>query len=772
MIRIHGWLLAFPFVLSAACVERADSRSSDSAAGDVDLSRRQAAMPAHDDPVVQRADSLLRTGHAWRATALLASRLASPATAAPDARLTGARAAAGWDGWTEVDRLLRDAPWLDSQFGGEGRELLTRSALERGADALPDAQRALASARDEPSRVTRRVFLARAQDRGNQRDSAAASYLAAAAKLPRVADWLRLRAAGVMADSSSRAALFTRVASTPARARIAATDAQARERGADLAGAARAFRRAGDEGSAFRVDAMAARDDAAKAALAQRIVSFLQKSPNSGEARQAIEVLDKLDTLSPRDELIVARAAAAAGSSARAVAAFTKAAAASPLSAIDRMSYASVLSRAGRNADAVRIYATIADDPARAPLAAYLRARTMVQMGDGASARAALRTVAEKFSAAREAGAPALLLLADLQVDDDDLTGAATSLRDLITRFPSASQTPLARFRLGLLQWASNPASSAPTFDALVVAHPRDEEALAARYWAGRAYASSGKKDEASERWRAIIKDAPLSYYAMLSAKRLSVPGWSAPTGADTAAHLASVDSAVQRIVVLQRLGMDVEARFEIDALAARAESAPAEGAAIAQALGTVNEPARALRIALAAMDKGNASRALLRIAYPIVHDDALVEESRRNDLDPALVAGLIRQESSWNPRAVSPATARGLMQLMPSVGASIAASRKYPLWNAALLFDPDVSLELGTAHLASSLRRNTPPERALAAYNAGASRVTRWLARPGTEDAELFTEWIPFTETRDYVRVVLRNAAVYRALYGGALGG
>jgi soluble lytic murein transglycosylase len=687
-------------------------------------------------------------------------------------RFTGARAAAGWEGWTEVERLLRDAPWLDSQFGGEGRELLARSALERGTDALPDAQRALAAARDEPSRVMRRVLLARAQDRASQRDSASASYLAAAAKLPRVAEWLRLRAAGVTGDSSARAALFARVGSVAARARIAATDAQAREREGDLVGAARAFRRAGDEGSAFRVEALAARDDAAKSALAQRIVAFLQKSPSSAETRQAIEVLDKLGPLSPRDELVVARAAAAAGSTARAVAAFTRASAASPLSGADRMSYASVLSRAGRAADAVRVYGTITDDPARAPLAAYQRARTLVQVGDGTAARAALRTVADQYATAREAAAPALLLLADLQVDDSDLTGASKSLHDLIARFPSSSQAPLARFRAGLLQWASSPASSAATFDSLATAHPGDEEAIAARYWAARAFARIGKKSDADERWRAIIKDAPLSYYAMLSARRLGIPGWSAPTGADTAAHSAAVDSAAQRIVVLQRLGMDVEARFEIDALAARAERAPADAPAIAQALGAVSEPARALRVALAAMDKGNPSRALLRIAYPIVHDDALVEESRRNDLDPALVAGLIRQESSWNPHAVSPAAARGLMQLLPSVGASIAASHKYPLWNSALLFDPDVSLELGTAHLSSSLKRNTPPERALAAYNAGASRVTRWIGRPGSEDAELFTEWIPFTETRDYVRVVLRNAAVYRALYGGALGG
>ncbi|HET9013515.1 MAG TPA: lytic transglycosylase domain-containing protein, partial [Gemmatimonadaceae bacterium] len=163
----------------------------------------------------------------------------------------------------------------------------------------------------------------------------------------------------------------------------------------------------------------------------------------------------------------------------------------------------------------------------------------------------------------------------------------------------------------------------------------------------------------------------------------------------------------------------------------------------------------------------GTGSRDLLRSAYPVVHGDALGEEAKRNGLDPALVAGLIRQESSFNPKAVSAAGARGLMQLMPSVGASIAASRGYPMWNQALLLEPDVSLELGTAHLATSLRGGASPARALAAYNAGGSRVARWLQRPGADDPELFTEWIPYTETRDYVRIVQRNAQVYRALYG-----
>src|SRR4051812_18730725 len=166
---------------------------------------------------------------------------------------------------------------------------------------------------------------------------------------------------------------------------------------------------------------------------------------------------------------------------------------------------------------------------------------------------------------------------------------------------------------------------------------------------------------------------------------------------------------------------MDVEARFEIDALAKRGEAATADAPAIAEAVSALGEPARALRLAGRIIERGGAvPRATYRVAYPVLHADALVESARRAGLDPALVAGLIRQESTWNPDAVSPVGARGLMQIMPSVGAQLAAGRGYQLWNPALLFEPDVSLQLGTSHLASSMRSGTDsPARALAAYNA-----------------------------------------------------
>jgi soluble lytic murein transglycosylase len=161
------------------------------------------------------------------------------------------------------------------------------------------------------------------------------------------------------------------------------------------------------------------------------------------------------------------------------------------------------------------------------------------------------------------------------------------------------------------------------------------------------------------------------------------------------------------------------------------------------------------------------------RLAYPLGFDSLLVADARHRGLDPALVAALIRQESRFDPAAVSPAGAVGLMQVMPGVGRSIGRSLGYPLWDDALLREPDVSLELGTSHLASLLRRYDHLEHALAAYNAGHTRVRRWLTKGGTDDVEVFVERIPFVETRDYVRIVMRTRALYAALHNiGALDG
>ena len=124
-MRYLSWIVAVGCVwTSAACAQTTDGRPPDAQAP-VDLSRgASVALPA--EPLAMRADSLVRAGRAWAATLSLASALRAPGGASAAVRLVGARAAAAWRGWNEVERILRDAPWLDNELEGEGRELLGR----------------------------------------------------------------------------------------------------------------------------------------------------------------------------------------------------------------------------------------------------------------------------------------------------------------------------------------------------------------------------------------------------------------------------------------------------------------------------------------------------------------------------------------------------------------------------------------------------------------------------------------------------------------------
>jgi peptidoglycan lytic transglycosylase len=149
-----------------------------------------------------------------------------------------------------------------------------------------------------------------------------------------------------------------------------------------------------------------------------------------------------------------------------------------------------------------------------------------------------------------------------------------------------------------------------------------------------------------------------------------------------------------------------------------------------------------------------------------VVHEEALLAEAAEQGIDPSFVAALIRQESMFNPAATSAVGARGLMQVMPDLAGRLAGSLGYPVWDPVLLYQPDVSLQLGSYHLQELVSRYDRGVEVLAAYNAGASRVERWVKRGGVTDPEVFAERIPFVETRGYVRVIQRNQELYRALY------
>jgi soluble lytic murein transglycosylase len=137
------------------------------------------------------------------------------------------------------------------------------------------------------------------------------------------------------------------------------------------------------------------------------------------------------------------------------------------------------------------------------------------------------------------------------------------------------------------------------------------------------------------------------------------------------------------------------------------------------------------------------------------------------NGLDPYMVASLIRQESEFNPGAVSHANAWGLMQLLPATGKTEAKQVGIRHFSTGLLLEPTTNIRLGTRFLRKMVDEyNGQVEYALAAYNAGTNRVDDWRAVGRYNDITEFVESIPFTETREYVQAIVRNAQVYKRLY------
>ena len=721
------------------------------------------------DPDVRQAAIALRDGQAWKATRLVMPALRNAGRRTPEALLVAARAAAAWQGWNEVERLLAGATWLDTEFAGEGRELLARAALASDDLVAASVHAAAAArlARDALTRSVRMVLLARAYDRRDLRDSAAVAYTSAIGSLPRAADWLRLRAAQVTADGSARSRLLRDVRTASARARIGWADAQARERAGDLLGAARVCDSLGARPAALRLRLQAAADETARLAVRQELVDYVRANSGTPKAAEAVQVLDGVfRALGPNEELAIARSASRSGPAARTVTGYERARAGAQLTPADYYDFGMALTRVGRWRDAATQLDRVRPPASLAGRAAFQRGRAMLRF-DSRRAKRELRSIPARFPNDAFAASSALMLLADLETDDGRDAAARTLWLEIARRYPESDAAPEARFKAALIRYIQGDArGAAAELDDAFARAPRATYALATRYWAGRAHARIGDHAAARERWRDVAAREPLSYYAMLSNRRLGVPAWTPPAPSDSTTRSPAIDSAMVRVALLERLGLDTEVRHEYAALVEEADRSPARLVATGVALRDHEQPSRAIALGWKAIGRGTRTTDAYRLVYPLLYHDLLAAESRRHRLEPALVAALIRQESSFIPRAVSRAGARGLMQVMPTVGRSIARSRGYPLWDPALLFDPAANLELGTSHLAAALRQYPDLTRALAAYNAGGSRVVRWNRKAGVSDPEVFAERIPFDETRDYVRIVQRNVEMYRTLY------
>ena len=164
-----------------------------------------------------------------------------------------------------------------------------------------------------------------------------------------------------------------------------------------------------------------------------------------------------------------------------------------------------------------------------------------------------------------------------------------------------------------------------------------------------------------------------------------------------------------------------------------------------------------------------------VEILFPLAYWETIQEEAKRRELDPYLVASIIRQESAFNQNTVSHANAMGLMQVTPAAGRYIARKFKVSYDKKRLLSDTTYNVQMGSAELGDLIRDYRGSYiLAFVGYNAGRGRVRDWIARYGDPrdpnvDPVDWVEMIPFAETRNYVQRIMENMQVYRARLGAS---
>jgi soluble lytic murein transglycosylase len=780
---VRGWVLC---ALSAAVLVTCRSSEElipESMPGDVPAS----ISNMEEDDLWVSAQAFLASDRPWRAAQAMRRYAELQPDMPPDHRLLAARAEAGWGEWGAVLRLLRGVPALDTYENGIGVYLFARALDDAGdAEGAAAAYRSFLALSPPAGELARernaaRLRLGLALLRAGERAAARRELQTAAGVAGGASLWLDLLQAEALAAAGDTAGVRQAVAAhrdgIPGlrawRARIEA----ARQAGDPAAARALANRaRSWASTDATRAEFMLAASVAAlemgdTAAARDGVRATVAFGVGGAYARRAAELLQQ-GAMSPDDHLTVARVYRAQGLHEQALDGFRRWLAADIGTRVQRadvhMEHANALFYAERYGDVAAALRPIAAET-RARL---LHARAEAHRGRVDEAVRIYLAVANQYPRSGT-GAQALFLAAGARHDDNDERRARELYRRVVASYPGSTQMGLAMMRLaGMAYMDGDFREAARLWDEYRARYPRGTQAMPATYWAGRAREQLGDSAAAAALFRSIRQREPDSYDALRASERLGVPFWPLPLSAAPPAN-AAADRQVARwmagVDLLRDAGFPDDAAAEADRLAAEAGSDRAVLYALAEALAERGYSRRAVRIGLRLQGAAPPDRRLLRIIYPFPYRTLITEEARGRDIDPFVVAALIRQESMFEARATSPAGARGLMQVMPATGSRLAETAGVSDWHADLLYHPEINVHLGTRYLARHLETyDGYLPSVFAAYNAGSHRVEWWQEFREYRDEELFTERIPFRETRDYVKILLRNRALYHGLYGG----
>lgn len=419
----------------------------------------------------------------------------------------------------------------------------------------------------------------------------------------------------------------------------------------------------------------------------------------------------------------------------------------------------------------------------------YLMVESARDRADTGQVRDLLQQMLQRFPA-NDWTAEALFSAGNMALLANDMPTAIQDYSELVSHFPSSGNAAISHWHVAWLNYRiGDKKTAAQLFEQQIVRYPNSPQAPAALYWRGRVYQDAEKNGAAASTcYNKLVANYRHYYYADLARKQLAtlrpiaaivlpfladLPSTQAPT---LSVDVPADDVHVARASLLANADLDQYIAPEIKA----SPDNSAWGAyAEAQLYASNGETFRALHTikratpAYFALPIQEVPRAYWELLFPRHYWSTLVRNAEANGLDPYLVAALIRQESEFNPGAVSYANAYGLMQLLPAVGRAQARKLRLRSFRTSSLLGPSVNLQLGAAYLRqlldgySSDGASGQTEYALASYNAGEDRVKSWLANGPYADIPEFVESIPFTQTREYVQAVLRNRKLYERLYG-----
>jgi soluble lytic murein transglycosylase len=387
--------------------------------------------------------------------------------------------------------------------------------------------------------------------------------------------------------------------------------------------------------------------------------------------------------------------------------------------------------------------------------------------------RTLARAFVDKFPASPYAE-EILNQLASAHIVDNEDADADAIFREMLDRYPAGRFAERAAWKAGWTAYREGRFTDAlQYFDKGSAQFPRSDYRPSWLYWAGRAAHQAGDIETGIARLRLAATDYHNSYYGRLAIARLKETRGGAIVPTLQKAPVSVTIPTADRIATLLSIGLHRQAMDELLYAQRMWGDSPQLQATIAlthRRLGNVRAGINAMKRAypqyLAAGGE-TLPAAIREVIFPVNFWPLLQKYSKQRGLDPFVVAALVAQESNFDPVVRSHANAYGLMQILPSTGRQYARKLGIRPFSTRRLTEAEVNVRLGTQIFADSIKKFGGVHFALAAYNAGDSRVLRWQREKPGLPLDEFIDDIPFPETQNYVKRILGTAEDYRSLYG-----